>query len=61
MTATDVAPASTTARARSRVMPPIATTGTPFANSTADLTPSRPTTGSGWLLEAVAKTGPIAR
>src|SRR5580658_6107183 len=60
ITATESAPASITDRALARVMPPMATSGL-HVNSLARRRPSRPTTGSGFALLAVAKIGPMAR
>ena len=59
ITATESAPASITDRALARVIPPIATSGL-RVNCRARRTPSKPTTGSGHSLLAVANTGPIA-
>jgi hypothetical protein len=57
ITATESAPASKTALAVSRVIPPMPTSGLRVALRAA-LNPSRPTTGSGFALLRVAKTGP---
>jgi hypothetical protein len=59
ITATESAPASITDRQLARLMPPIATSGF-RVKDLAWRTPSRPTTGSGLALLAVANTGPMA-
>src|SRR5579871_2061290 len=59
ITATESAPASIIEAAFPRVIPPIATRGLRVRLRTRR-TPSRPTTGSGFCLLEVAKTGPIA-
>ena len=60
ITATESAPASSTRRQFSRVMPPMATIGL-LVTLRASLTVFRPTSGSGSCLERVAKIGPSAR
>jgi len=59
ITATESAPASITSRARSSVIPPIATIGF-CVSSRAFRIIAVPTTGSGLPFESVAKTGPSA-
>lgn len=58
MTASESAPAVRTACAFSNVMPPIAQSGF-SVNGRKAFKPSRPSTGSGFSLEVVAKMGPI--
>ena len=59
ITATESAPASSTALQFSSVIPPIATSGF-FVIARARRTPSIPITGDGFSFVAVANTGPIA-
>ncbi len=56
MTATELAPASMTERALSRVMPPMATSGF-VVRARARRRPSRPTTGSGFCLRGGGEDG----
>ena len=61
MTATEAAPASTTAGAVSRVIPPMATTGRLPADRAARRTASRPTAAYPVSFVRVPRTGPTAR